>query len=71
MKFNLVKIRLNQGGYDSQGNYYGNYATLYRATACESIDGKWVDFIEEIRASDRWDAKEQILHKYPTAKFYR
>ncbi len=61
-KIYLKRVRLNQGGYDSNGTYFGTGSPLYWASSedCE------VDFM--LRAADRADARDQVLAKYPTAK---
>ena len=58
----LRKVRLNNGGYDSNGTYFGIGAPLYW---CANDDGD-IDFM--LRAYDRADAREQVLARYPKAK---
>ena len=69
MRFRLVRQRLDNGGYDSVGRYYGIGKPLYEAT-CESIGPLEEDIWFEFRASDRAAAKEYVKAKYPTAVFY-
>lgn len=65
MKVSLQKIRLNQGGYDAGGAYWGIGAPLYWAADDFGIVDMW------FRASDRDDAKRQVLSRCPNAMFYR
>jgi len=63
VKFTLQRVRLNSGGYDSGGSYWGVDAPLYWATdETESF---------YFRAADRQAAKTHIRTKHPTAMFYR
>lgn len=63
-RFYLRHIRLNQGGYDSGGAYWGTGQRLYGfAAADDSVNGF-------IRAYDREDAKTQVLYKHPGANFF-
>ena len=67
VRFHLSRVRLNSGGYDSGGAYWGIGAPLYHA---------WGEGEEEIletftRASCREDAKEKVRAKFPGAEFYR
>jgi hypothetical protein len=66
-KFTLARVRLNGGGYDRRGQYYGIGQPLYQAQ-CEDIDDgyAWV-----FRADNRADAKDQVHARYPAATFYR
>ncbi len=62
-KFYLRHIPLNSGGYTSQGIYYGVGRRLYEA---------WNDDHSiEFRAHDRADAKDEVIHRFPGATFYR
>src|SRR5436190_18893849 len=60
----LRRLRLDSGGYDEGGAYWGLGEPLYWAT-----DGAGVDVFR--RARDRPTAKRIILEQYPTARFYR
>lgn len=51
----LSKVRLNRGGYDSRGRYYGTGKPLYRAEAV--VCGK--DREVTVRASSRTEAKHE------------
>ena len=60
----LRHIRLDSGGYDSGGAYWGIGQRLYGYAATDdSIHGF-------VRASDRADAIEQVRALYPNAKFF-
>lgn len=59
-KLRLSRIRINQGGYDDQGRYWGIGQPLFMA---EDEDGNY----RALRASSRDDAKRQ----FPNAKFHR
>ena len=69
IKFTLRRIRLNRGGYDSFGTYWGIGAPLYQAA------GDIGDAFEEFhfRASDRRAAKALLVSQYPNnvVSFYR
>lgn len=59
----LSKVRLNRGGYDSRGRYYGTGRPLYRAEA--EVCGK--DREVHVRASSRKEATAEAkaeLQKY-------
>ena len=62
--FTLRRIRLNQGGYDSDGHYWGIGYTLYHFDDGGSMLG-------HVRALDREDAKRKIRVVHPLAQFYR
>ncbi len=69
-KFSLSLLKLNSGGYDSGGAYWGLGPNLYRAYSSEGNGEE----IQEcfLRAKDREEAKEKIKeHWFPGAKFYR
>jgi hypothetical protein len=62
----LRRVRLDAGGYDEGGAYWGRGGPLYHA--CEyRTDG--LDYF--FRARDRQHAKEVVLARYPNARFYR
>lgn len=67
MKWQLQRIRLNNGGYDSFGSYWGHDLPLY--WACD------VDMQQDsryIRARDREHAKSIVRGNYDIdATFYR
>jgi hypothetical protein len=64
-KFTLQQIRLDSGGYDICGAYWGHHQRLYWCTSeCGTYDST-------LRAVDRNDAKRQFRETYPNARFYR
>lgn len=63
-KITLRQIRLDSGGYDSTGAYWGHHQRLYWAA---SDDG---EYDTTMRAVDRADAKAQVREVYPNARFY-
>ena len=64
-KLTLQRVRLDSGGYDSNGTYFGMGAPLFWYA---SDDGE-IDAV--LRASDREAAKREIAALYPKARFYR
>ena len=64
-KMHLRRIRLDNGGYDSNGTYFGSGPPLFWYA---SDDGT-IDCM--IRAKDRAAAKVIIQKDYPKARFYR
>lgn len=64
-KIFLMRVRLNQGGYDRNGTYFGTGAPLYWCANEEYT----IDFI--LRANSRESARELVLKKYPHAKVRR
>lgn len=60
----LVRIRINSGGYDSGGAYWGLGQPLFYV---EDQDGNSKFF----RASNRDAAKAELIADWPGAKFYR
>jgi hypothetical protein len=64
-KLYLRRIYLDNGGYDSNGTYFGHGSPLFWYAGDEgNIDGM-------IRAKNRNDAKSQINQEYPNARFFR
>jgi hypothetical protein len=64
-RLTLRRVRLDSGGYDRLGCYFGHGAPLYwYASDCGAIDGI-------LRASSRSEAKGEIHRDYPAARFYR
>ncbi len=57
IKVTLQKVRLNNGGYDRLGAYWGNGNPLYHAS-CTYADGQEVDY--HFRARNRAHAKEIV-----------
>lgn len=64
-KFYLQRIRLDSGGYDSGGAYWGCDPRLYWATCPNGS----IDFF--FRARDRDAAKAEVLLRHPGARFFR
>ena len=62
-KLHLERVRLNSGGYDSGGAYWGQGAPLYVAWG----DGQEMFF----RTKDRREAKEIAKGVFKHAEFYR
>jgi hypothetical protein len=58
----LRKIRLDSGGYDQLGTYFGSGLPLYWVASADSS----VDYV--LRAKTRESAKQQVQTKYPTAQ---
>lgn len=69
-RFYLQRVRLDAGGYDSGGAYWGVGAPLYRFEAGEGADEltEWPSGF--LRARTRADAKRQLRETYPAARFY-
>ena len=69
IKFNLVKVRLDSGGYDSGGAYWGLGLPLYRAHGF----GPRFKQAQEMffRAADREAAKAIVKATFYNAIFYR
>ena len=71
VKFHLARVKINTGGYDAGGAYWGIGAPLYRAwgeTPPVIDDPKQVFYL---RTSSRDAAKAEVLRKFPRATFYR
>jgi len=69
-RFSLQRVRLNSGGYDDGGAYWGHGAPLWYASAVSGDEG--VANVEMFfRAKDRTAARAVILDEYPEARFYR
>lgn len=67
LKFTLQRVRLDSGGYDSGGAYWGIGEPLYWASAEQ--EGAEVSFY--FRATDRDSAKAEVLSRHPGARFFR
>jgi hypothetical protein len=63
-KIQLQRVRLNNGGYDAGGAYWGHGQALWCAM---DQDGNTQYF----RAYDRDSAKAKIVADWPDAKFFR
>ena len=68
-RFSLQRVRLDHGGYDDGGAYWGAGAPLYRYAPTEARNGECPEGF--LRAAVRAAAKAQILARYPAARFYR
>ena len=64
-RFHLVRERLDSGGYDSGGAYWGHGSPLYRYESADSQNEGY------LRAADRGEARREVLEIYPGATFYR
>lgn len=64
-KVSLTRIKLDRGGYDRNGRYYGSGAPLWNASDDNGEFG--IDF----RAPDRATAKKMLLAEIPNIRFYR
>jgi hypothetical protein len=71
LKFSLQRIRLNSGGYDSAGRYYGIGAPVYHASADYETGEKtslgytiWETETHTFRAEDRTHAKQIVRAKF-------
>jgi len=72
-KFSLRRVRLNAGGYDANGAYWGGGAPLYAYDAEPHNDAqRQADCPSgQLRAASRADAKAQLLTRFPNASFNR
>jgi hypothetical protein len=74
-KFRLFRVRLDQGGYDEGGAYWGIGTPLYCAEAidCEATAECKLDElpVQFFRSNSRDTAKAHITGKYPKARFFR
>ena len=61
----LRRVRINSGGYDVNGTYFGIGRPLYWYAS----DNGLVDAV--LRANDRADAREQVLRVYPKVRIRR
>lgn len=64
-KFYLRRLRLNNGGYDSGGAYWGLGPPLYWACSEDSTIDRY------FRARDRNAAKTELRKEFPGAVFFR
>jgi len=60
----LFKVRLDSGGYDSGGAYWGIGTPLYCVYSKDEV-------MKFYRAKNRQEAKEKVLEEYPEFRFYR
>lgn len=68
-KFYLSEKRLDAGGYDDRGRYYGRTnERLYEFESATRVDGEYLS--GEFRARDRKAAKALMRKKFPGATFF-
>lgn len=65
VRFTLREIRINRGGYDASGAYWGLGDPLYWASPDDGGDDSY------FRASTRDAAKDIVRRHYPGARFHR
>lgn len=65
-RFYLRRVRINSGGYDQGGAYWGLGLPLYWYSALPD-DGEISGYV---RAWSREDAKEMVRDEYPNARFF-
>jgi hypothetical protein len=63
VKWTLQRVRLNSGGYDASGSYWGVDKPLYWAGNDEGASFHF-------RAADREKAKAFVRAEHPNATFY-
>lgn len=68
IKLHLVRVRLDSGGYDRGGAYWGLGRPLYWATDTDA-DSYTVDVF--LRADNRAAAKAEVQRQIPGARFFR
>lgn len=66
-KISLRRVRLDRGGYDEFGAFWGLGRPLFWA----SSDTAGIEFDSTFRANDRADAKDAVREIFPTARFHR
>ena len=66
-RLHLMRVRLNSGGYDAGGAYWGLGAPLYYF----EHDGETEQVYGYVRGTTRDKAKAQVRETYPSARFYR
>ena len=64
-KFFLQRLKFTDGDYALDGTYWGAPANVW----CAMDDNALIRIF--VRASRRYEARAQILDKYPNARFYR
>lgn len=68
----LRRVRLNGGGYDDGGAYWGHGAPLYWAHGEDDNPGPEDGGVDIwCRAQDREHAKDKVRERLPLARFYR
>lgn len=68
-KLYLRRIRLDSGGYDPNGTYFGLGQPLYWCADDGTSENHSIDFM--LRAADRDEAKAAVRARYPNARFFR
>ncbi len=68
-KMTLRRVKLDAGGYDPNGTYFGACIDGVQPLFWYADEGGNVDAV--LRAADRKAAKAEVLKKYPNARFYR
>lgn len=63
-KIHVTRVRIDRGGYDQNGTYWGAGAPLYWCTNDTCDDD--IDFV--VRAADRESARQRVLDHYPNAR---
>lgn len=63
MRVSLKKVRLNAGGYDSDGRYFGHVAGLPLWYYSDDYGNVW----GHVRGRDRDEARREVMRKFPTA----
>lgn len=70
-KVTLQRVRLDSGGYDTAGAYWGQGEPLYWAATDEPVTPGGEPLDMTFRADDRDDAKAQVRQVIPGARFFR
>lgn len=70
MKLYLHRVRLDNGGYTNEGNYYGVGQPLYEYF-CDEPDPQLGEIEGELRADNREHAKDKLKRMYPGVEFMR
>lgn len=65
VKFFLCRVRLDRGGYDDAGAYWGVGKPLYWACSEHGAHDRF------FRAADRDAAKARLRVEFPNARFFR
>lgn len=68
LRIGLRHVRINSGGYDAGGAYWGLGAPLWYCYDAETAGDQVAAYF---RAKDREAAKAHVLEKLPEATFYR
>lgn len=68
-KLRLYQVRLDSGGYDNGGAYWGHGEPLWRCMGETEDPEMEIDWF--FRASTRHEAKAIVRDSYPEADFFR